>query len=63
MTLSSLFKFSDDGIQFLPDWPPNMSECPWSLTHPYPAETIEKTDLIESKVMALKELQYDIIML
>lgn len=40
-----------------------MSEYPWSLTQPIPVETIEKTDLIESKVMALKELQYYIIML
>lgn len=38
-----------------------MSEYPWSLTQPYPVETHEKNDLFESKVIAWKELQYQII--
>ena len=53
----------DDGIEFLPALPLQMSEYPRSLTQPHPVETQEKNDLFESKVIASKALQYQIIML
>lgn len=51
------------GLNFLSAWPLKTSEYPRSLTQPDPVQTHEKNDLFESKVIASKEPQYQIIML